>query len=283
MENASSRRLLLNVSPGGSRWFDGANESVDDPTYSIRVGHLAGVDTIFAPISHTDLDPLTPGAQQAATSTHMQCSPYVTAALGVQGDIELTWGPGGTVASVHDVTNNADVAFHAVPQAGYGFIPDGNGNGVIDWVDFEYTEGIAQAVDQLGFCGTAVGFPPEFTDPGPGARTLLTQQPAIGPVSAIADPANGTDADFTTTGSGFGLLHQRTAVHLPVDGRAAAGRRDQVDAAGLLRRRSRLEGCGVGRSGRLHLHPGRRDAVDPRAPGPVRRGQSDHDRSRGDE
>ena len=137
---------LQNVSPGGSRWFDGANETVDDPTYSIRVGHLAGVDTIFAPLSHIDQDPVTPGVQQPALSTCMQVFPYVVAELGRQADIELTWGPGGQVASVRDISDHLNVPFAQTPQASYGFIPDRNGNGVIDWTDIMGVEGVAEAV-----------------------------------------------------------------------------------------------------------------------------------------
>jgi hypothetical protein len=118
-----------------------------------------------------------------------------------------------------------DVPFHAVPQASYGFIPDANGNGTIDWADFELTEGVAQVVNNLGFCGTALGFPPEFTDPGPGARALLTQQPTVGPVSTTTDPAGATLGGFATTGTGFGLyingqqfIFQLTGGQPPADG-----------------------------------------------------------------
>jgi len=212
-ENQLGRREQSAVAPGGSRWFDGANESLDDPTYSIRVGHLAGVDTIYAPLSHIDQDPVTAGVQAPASSTHMQCAPYSVAAFGRNADIEVTWGAGGTIASVVDVTNHVDVPFHPVPQAGYGFVSDANGNGVIDWADFELSEDVAPAVANLGFCGTAAGFPPEFTDPGPGARGLLSEQPTIGPVSSNTEcgaglcPANVTPtlADFNQTGVGFGL------------------------------------------------------------------------------
>jgi hypothetical protein len=185
-----------NIAVGGSRWFEGANETLDDPTYSIRVGHLAGVDTIYAPISHVDQDPVTPGVQAPAASICMQTIPYVVAAFGRSADIELTWGAGGTVASVTDVTNHVDVPFHAVPQAGYGFFGDGDGNGKVEWLDFMRTEGVAQQISSLGFCGTD-------PDPGAGNRTLLSQNPTIGPVSTFTDSED--PAAFPTTGNGFGL------------------------------------------------------------------------------
>src|SRR4029079_8248747 len=104
--NQLGRRVLAAVSDGGSRWFDGANETGDDPAYSIRVVHLQGVATIFAPISHIDQDPVTVGVQAPVLSTCMQVFPYVVAAFGRQADIELTWGAGGQVASVKDITNH---------------------------------------------------------------------------------------------------------------------------------------------------------------------------------
>ncbi len=105
-------RLLTNVSPGGSRWFDGANESVDDPAYSIRVGHVTGVDSIWAPLSHTDQNPLHAGVQAPALDdAACRCLPHFLGANGRQADIELTWGDGGTMASVEDITHHLDVPF----------------------------------------------------------------------------------------------------------------------------------------------------------------------------
>ena len=199
-ENQLGRRVQANTAAGGSRWFEGANETLNDPTYSIRVGHLTGVDTIYAPISHVDQDPVTPGIQPTAggpnASICMQTIPYVIAAFGRSADIELTWGAGGTVASVKDITNHVDVPFHSIPQAGYGFFTDGDGNGKIDWPDFMRTEGVAPQISSLGFCATD-------PDPGAGNRTLLTEQPTIGPVSTFTDSED--PAAFPTTGNGFGL------------------------------------------------------------------------------
>jgi hypothetical protein len=247
MENQFGRRVgnspaggtaLVNVSAGGSRWFEGANESVDDPTYSIRVGHLTGVDTIFAPLSHIDQAPLTPGVQPPASadpliSTCMQIHPYIVAPLSRQADIELTWGAGGQVASVRDVTHQLDVGFSPIPQASYGFIPDRNGNGAIDWADILGVEGTASIV-----AGFSAAFGCASQDPGPGLRPLLTEQPTIGPVSTSV--AGQGPAGLPATGTGFGLyingqqfIFQLTGGQPPPDGtkwtlRTYAGR---VDAA----------------------------------------------------
>ena len=247
MENQFGRRVgnspaggtqLTFVSAGGSRWFEGANESVDDPTYSIRVGHLTGVDTIFAPLSHIDQDPVTTGIQPPASadpliSTCMQVFPYVVAPLSRQADIQLTWGAGGQIASVRDLTHSLDVAFSPIPQASYGFIPDRNANGAIDWTDIMGVEGTAPVSQSL-----ATAFGCANQDPGAGLRPSLTAQPTIGPVSTSV--ATQGPAGLPATGTGFGLyingqqfIFQLTGGVPPVEGttwtlRTYAGR---VDAA----------------------------------------------------
>ena len=60
-------------------------------------GTWPGVDTIFAPLSHTDQDPLTPGVQPPASATLYAGAPVRRRAARRQADIELTWGAGGTV------------------------------------------------------------------------------------------------------------------------------------------------------------------------------------------
>jgi len=159
------------------------------------------VDTIFAPLSHIDQDPVTPGVQAPALSTCMQVFPYVTGAFGRNADIEVTWGAGGQIASVKDVTDHVDVPFSPIPQASYGFIPDQNGNGVVDYFDSYGLEGTAPDVASLA--SPALGaFCAIEHDPGPGARALLTAQPTIGPVSSSVAPEG---AGLPTTGTGFGI------------------------------------------------------------------------------
>jgi hypothetical protein len=193
-EGQSNRRNLpgagAGFGPGGSRWFEGADETVDHPTASIRVGSLPGVDTIWAPIHHTDIDPLTAGLQQYANSGSQQCFGYGFAGFGRQADVQLTWGPGGTVASVVDITHHSPVMFKPTVQASYGFVTDANEDGVIGWVDFEYSDQMVSHMnDYLGFC----------TAPGV-VDDELVDQPVIGPVST--DQAISPAA---ATGTGFGL------------------------------------------------------------------------------
>jgi hypothetical protein len=211
-ENQQSRRLYgtapcatCNQSPGGSRWFEGDNETLNDPTYSVRVGHVTGADSIWTPLSHTDQDPVTPGVQEPGNEDAcMQIPPHLLAPTGRQADIEVTWGDAGALTSVRDLTHHVDVPFHAVPQAGYGFVTDNNGNGKIDWADFLFLSGVAEAAngpDLSGFCGSAdlaaVTVP-----------SLLVQQPTITPVSFTADVATADEdpAAFATNGQGFGLF-----------------------------------------------------------------------------
>ena len=221
--------ILLNTSPGGSRWFEGANETLDDPAYSIRVGHLTGVDSIFAPLSHIDQDPVTPNPDPAAgivqappSSVCMQTYNYLASTFGRQADIEVVWGPGGTLASVRDLSTNVAVPFHATPQSGYGFVTDNNGNGRVDWLDITQVEDVAQLHNHLGFC-----LPPNVATavpvPAPGAGALLTQTAVATPVSILA--AGTSPAAHTQTGVGFGLylaghfhIFQLTGGVLPAEG-----------------------------------------------------------------
>lgn len=207
-ENFNGRRDLANISPGGSRWFEGANETLDDPTYSIRVGHVNGVDSIFAPLSHIDQDPVTAGVQAPPPSTCMQVFGYAIAPFSRQADLELTWGAGGQIASVRDVTHHLAVPFKETPQAGWGIVPDGNGNGKIDWMDIGFVEDVLEVSEALGelpagFCANPTIPTPTVTYPAPGSGTKLSQTVTLSPVSsgtATTDPAA-----LATTGQGFGL------------------------------------------------------------------------------
>jgi hypothetical protein len=221
-ENFYGRRTLANLSPGGSRWFEGANETEPDPTYAIRVGHLLGVDSIWAPLSHIDQDPVTPDIQAPPASVCMQMYNYVTSTFGRQADIEVVWGPGGTLASVRDLSTNVPVPFKATPQSSYGFVTDNNGNGVVDWLDIIPVEEVLQAHAHTGFCeGANVAVPVAL--PAPGAGALLSETAAATPVSILA--AGTEPALHTQTGIGFGLylaghfhIFQMTGGVLPAEG-----------------------------------------------------------------
>ncbi len=223
-ENFNGRRDFGSFSVGGSRWFTGANETLANPTYSIRVGHLPGVDSIYAPLSHIDQQPLVAGVQGPGNSVCEQVYLYTVAPFTRSADIELVWGAGGTV-TVTDLTDRVPVPFDATPQAGYGFMPDGNGNGVIDWEDIAWQEDMLQAFNELGFCAEL--FSSEFGGrlPDPGNGFKLSQTATVSPVS-FAAPGSEDPADFLpANGSGFGLyvaghyhIFQLTGGALPAAG-----------------------------------------------------------------
>ncbi|MBI4503181.1 MAG: T9SS type A sorting domain-containing protein [Gemmatimonadetes bacterium] len=173
-------------SPGGSRWFDGSSESTDHPANGIRVGHLAGTDTVWAPIHH--VKPPVSGSALANSGT-VQFFGYCVANLAREADVQFTWGSGGTISSVRDVTHHVAVPFSEAVRSSYGFMGDFDGDGVISWLDFFYPEGIAS-------CGyDNVGIP----DPIPSPLPKLSQNPVV---MAVSTSTSGAPA---ATGTGFGL------------------------------------------------------------------------------
>ncbi|MGQ0813188.1 MAG: hypothetical protein ACT4O1_01830 [Gemmatimonadota bacterium] len=187
--------------PAGSRWFTGTNETVADPGRLVRVGSIAGVDTIWAPIHHTPTvagDASGEGTGQPATryagSTQMQCFSYLFSQVGRAADVRFTWGANGAVAAT-DVSHNTPVIFKPTAQASFGFLnTDANGNGVIDWGDFDHISNVGPAIAGFaGFCG--------HTD-NPATRVSLENTAKLNPVST----SGSTKATAkTATGQGFGL------------------------------------------------------------------------------
>lgn len=174
--------------PGGSRWFSGDNETTEDPTAMIRVGHIEGVDSIWAPIHHT---PQTPGGPTMPGSGQIQCFSYLFSQMGRAADVEFTWGSGSI--TVTDVSHGTPVIFKPTVQASYGFLnTDANGNGVIDWNDFDYIENVAPALPGLGFCSINGDVP----------TVQLEAAPVLNNVSFSGAAAGGT---FPSEGQGFGL------------------------------------------------------------------------------
>ena len=190
---------------GGSRWFSGTNETVADPTALYKVGHLNGVDSVWAPIHHT---PTTPGdasgagtgqfTSQYAASANMQCFSYFFSDMGRAADVRITWGAAGAVASATDLSHNTTEIFKPTAQASYGFLnKDANGNGVIDWDDFNYITNVSPAVKD----GNAAALSCNHVD---NAATRVDLEPTakISPVSFSGAVAGGA---FPVQGQGFGL------------------------------------------------------------------------------
>ena len=188
-EGQHNRRFGSSRYAGGSRWFDGPNETLADPTTAIRVGTLAAVDTVWAPIHHT---PVVPGGSTYAGSGVMQCFGYGYSGFGRAADVEFTWG-NGAFASVVDVTHNVDVPFKPNVQTSYGFLNhDADGDGVISYADFHYIENISPLMEDFGFCA--------HTD-DPSTYVQLEQTPQLVPVSIEGD----NPGDIDQTGMGFAL------------------------------------------------------------------------------
>ena len=185
---------------GGPRWFDGANETFPDPTMYTGAGELAGIDTIVGGVSHT---PRTPGGTQAPPSTAMQCFDFTGMHYGRAADVQFTWGATG-FDEVRDITHNVDVTFNDAPRAGtYGFMTvpenDANGNGMIDWEDFNHLQSILGEAKHVGFCN-APGGSVDAADPD----RFLSQTPEVTPVTTSYANAASITAG-TQTGNGFGL------------------------------------------------------------------------------
>jgi hypothetical protein len=206
---SGSSSMVSRLRHGGSRWFDGENETTPDPTRYMRAGHLEGVDTIFAVVGYTPFDASTPDFGDYPFEKI--CHERANALYGRQADVQVTWGEGGAV-TVRDITHNVDVTNTGFPDATYGFIQDANGNGVIDWQDFN---GMPRVLDQIndesifgggdcdGFNAGDVQFNIPAAQPLLPTATLQTVHVADFEY-AWADPANGYST-WTGTGQGFGI------------------------------------------------------------------------------
>lgn len=201
---AGGAGLPADLIAGGSRWFDGTEETVPDPTRFIRVGHLTGVDTVWAPIHHTDIGD---GTAYPASGS-MQCYSYAVSGIARVADIRVTWQNGTITAE--DVTHDVPVEFKPIGQQSWGFVRDGNANGMIDWQDFDYIDGIAPVIRVNGFC----------TQPPAGSETQLSQTPVV-----MATSTQGVASGFSATGRGFGLYinAQRFIFETPGGARPANG------------------------------------------------------------
>jgi hypothetical protein len=119
----------------------------------------------------------------------------------------------GRLTSVRDLTHHVPVLFATDVGASYGFVSDGNGDGRVNWEDFNFIPGVAEYwVNQFG---------PDFNGPTDAADTVpLAPTPTVGPVSTSFDVSVAG-----ATGQGFGLyvngeryIFQLTGGALPAAG-----------------------------------------------------------------
>jgi hypothetical protein len=101
---------------GGSRWFDGANETTPDPTFDLRHGALTGVTAIYRPVRNRNANALVRRIDQ--TTYHVFRA----------ADFKVYWGAAGHVDSVIDVTHNVVVPFSPQYRASWGLLADFSGN-----------------------------------------------------------------------------------------------------------------------------------------------------------
>lgn len=151
---------------GGSRWFVGDNETMENPTVGLAHGEIPGFTITL----------MTPYQNAPAVARRF----YQTSFAAMRAaDIQVEWSNGEVVA-VRDVTHDVPVPFHPAIRASYGFIPDGDGDGMLSFTDTRY----------LDFEDGFGGWKEEPTVP-------LEEQPVLLPVD--------TDDDGTADGDGFAL------------------------------------------------------------------------------
>jgi len=177
---------------GGSRWFDGANESTPDPTLLDAHGALTGVTKIYSPTPNAGN-----GASYATAAAIARRYYQTMMYANRSADVKFYWGAtAGTVDSVIDVSNHVPVKFNAGFRMSYGFIPDLSGGtaGSVTAPD-----GIISYVDALdGPCLPNVAVALGGVDQTGCAGRNLVSSATLGPTDAHGDPV-------TSDGQGFGV------------------------------------------------------------------------------
>jgi hypothetical protein len=173
---------------GGSRWFDGANETMADPTLGYLHGQLTGVNTIFEPYPY-----VFPSTNTAAGQLYRRF--YGTLAqLTRAADIKIYWGAtAGHVDSVIDVTHHVPVPWSPQNRASWGFVRDVTGtgdtvlgapDGQLDWRDILW--------------GACLPDMPNFSQTGCVGRNYDS-------VATLLPVETTGDAGFATDGQGFAM------------------------------------------------------------------------------
>lgn len=168
---------------GGSRWFDGDNESTPMPGTPGWRGALTGVNTIESPQPYTVY----------ALFRRIRQSTWHAAR---QADVKFYWGAAGTLDSVIDVTHNVVVPFDdgVYGGVGWGFRTDITGigtsisapDGVV--TEYDFTQGPCWSPQNGGL--------PSHTTTGCETRPF-EQTATLSPVDI--------DADGVADGNGFAL------------------------------------------------------------------------------
>ncbi|MEN8374256.1 MAG: hypothetical protein ABFS34_02280 [Gemmatimonadota bacterium] len=156
-ETVASNRSHVVGPEGGSRWFTG-DAPAADPTLGNATGSLPGV-TIWSLPSQYDQD-----------VSMRWLGVYTQSGLWRAADIEVTWGAGGTVAGVRDLTHNVDIPFSANMAASWGVLNNVNEDNILSAGDFWSIEPLATWLPVAGVAGsfsqTAVIGPMATVPPG---------------------------------------------------------------------------------------------------------------------
>jgi hypothetical protein len=178
-----------NVDQGGSRWFDGDNETTADPTLLGGHGALSGVTAIYQPA------PFAPWENADAHTRRPMQTMYHTQRA---ADIKLYWGASGGLDSVIDVTHNVPMTFQEQNRVGWGFIGDNSCAGCKTSVPTP--DGLITYEDwPQGACFVGMG---NWNQTGCATRVWFNSITAAGgllPTDTDGDHTNGTE------GTGFGM------------------------------------------------------------------------------
>jgi hypothetical protein len=175
---------------GGSRWFDAATGPTPDPTLYTGAGQLAGIDSIYNGAHayvRQDSAGLNPGMRWLIA--------YLNSPLMRAADYQVTWGAGGTIESVIDLTHELPVEFSPTYGGTWGIRNEtpsnaNDGDDILSFGDFWFVTPIAE-----WFC--------EVT----GCHEPLEQTAVIQPMST--EPPTGSDfgsAVASADAEGFGLF-----------------------------------------------------------------------------
>jgi hypothetical protein len=157
----------------GSRWFvdtPGAN-----PADSVAQGRLPGVDSIYGT------------ADQYLKTAELRWLVYLLSPTMRATDYEVTWGEGGTISSVRDVSHDVEVPFNTHYRSSWGVRNEVSGDGILSYGDFWYTSPVSE-----WYCEVA------------GCHFDLEQTAVIQPISSVPPTGFGDTVD-EADGTGFGL------------------------------------------------------------------------------
>jgi hypothetical protein len=183
---------------GGSRWFDGDNETLAEPTLVNAHGQLTGVTTIYRPVRIRNASNLFRRFDQ--TNYHVFRA----------ADMKVYWGAGGRIDSVIDVTHRIAVPFSGQYRASWGVLQDFSGasnsaptapEGVLTYNDFLFGACLpgAAGVSQTGCASrnlvqtatlAQVDVTGDLAADGTGFGLYINGEPFI--FQAAALPASGT-------------------------------------------------------------------------------------------